>query len=128
MLLERLLPLFTVILLAQAYTLPDNASDGVYSAKMQNGVEVHERISDFPSSTELKTKRDSVSATSPIPRLFARQAQTMSFCGCGFNMNPGNCDEAVAVLKDHLDVNHNTGFWGEFSFYITRGSVVASIA
>jgi hypothetical protein len=45
------------------------------------------------------------------------------FCGCGFNMNKGDCDAAVANLKDQFGSGNTVP--ADLSWYAISGSVVA---
>lgn len=127
MLLQPLLSLITLIFSVRAFTLPDIITEDIFSVKVEDGVEIHAKIADLPTPAELKTKRRGVEApATPASRVLARQQYGVGIgilCGCGCYMNPGNCDEAVAVLKDQLI--HHEGAMPPWSFYIIRGTVVA---
>ena len=91
---------FSVIAsLAQAWTIPANTEDGFYSVSTtKDGSTVHEKISG-PLEVELaESKRELSNEVSTLEERFPASV----YCGCGFTLDPGNCDAAVADLKNQL--------------------------
>ncbi|KAM0260137.1 hypothetical protein ACHAQJ_002901 [Trichoderma viride] len=102
--------------LAQAFTIPSDTPDGVYAVSTgEDGATVHTKISN-PS----KIKHDPASVA---PRALEPRDRDV-WCGCGFNLDPGNCDAAVADLKTQLPGAH---IYEGTSYYSIRGNVVAFI-
>ncbi|CAO2651778.1 Nn.00g000610.m01.CDS01 [Neocucurbitaria sp. VM-36] len=104
----------TLLTLAQAFVIPSGTEDGVYGVSVrEDGTEVHTKISE----------RDPTSAT-PYNEVsaFEKRQNDRIWCGCGFNMNPGNCDAAVADLKKQMKPSLVKP---KMSFYSIRGDVVA---
>ncbi|KAL6812859.1 hypothetical protein GGI42DRAFT_349017 [Trichoderma sp. SZMC 28013] len=102
--------------LAQAFTIPSGTPDGVYAVSTsENGATVHTKISS-PS----KSERDQAHVA---PRAIEPRDQGI-YCGCGFNLDPGNCDAAVADLKTQLPGAH---IYEGTSYYSIRGNVVAFV-
>ncbi|KAF1847773.1 uncharacterized protein K460DRAFT_414455 [Cucurbitaria berberidis CBS 394.84] len=108
-----------LLTLAGAFVIPSDVSDGVYEVvTREDGTEVHNKIS---SSPEIKRDPTGVTPFNKVGALERRQNDRI-WCGCGFNMNPGNCDAAVADLKNQMKPSFvNAGQ----SFYSIRGDVVA---
>ncbi|KAF2124887.1 hypothetical protein P153DRAFT_435093 [Dothidotthia symphoricarpi CBS 119687] len=100
--------------LTQALVIPTGTTQGLYEVStLDDGTEVHTKLADY-SETEVTP----VSEASPLER---RQNGRM-WCGCGFTLNHGDCDAAVADLKSQFRPSLING--GK-SFYSIRGSVVA---
>jgi hypothetical protein len=93
----RFVPIATAFIfatLAQAFIIPEGTAEGVYAVfTADDGTEVHTKIA----------KRDPTGMT-PIKEVHTlrRRQNDRIWCGCGFNMDPGNCDAAVQALKDQL--------------------------
>ena len=88
----------------QAWVIPKGTTDGIYAVAVgDDGVEVHTKIAE--ASSELPFN---VSDANPLDR----RGDGRIWCGCGFNLNPGNCDAAVADLKSQL------GTWSPPHLYI----------
>lgn len=83
----------TFVSLAQAITVPRGTADGSYRAYYdERGVQVTERLDDANvglAEREL-TRRSDPGDHATI------------YCGCGNNLDHGNCDTAVAALKAQL--------------------------
>ncbi|KAF3922131.1 hypothetical protein AA313_de0206012 [Arthrobotrys entomopaga] len=96
----------------KAIAIPNNLSEGVYQTYTdENGKVITEKL-----DTRLTTVGGTSSPSSPLKR-----SPDYYFCGCGFNMNPGNTDAAVADIKNQLN---NIGFNGTppgRSVYSIRG-------
>ena len=89
----------TLLTLAQAFTIPSGTEDGVYAVLTRDdGTDVHTKISDVP---EAKRNPTGVTPYNEVTNLEKRQNDRI-WCGCGFNMNSGNCDAAVADLKSQM--------------------------
>lgn len=122
---------------ASSFKLPAGLDDGFYRVYLDsNGNEIHE-----PANATMLTP-----LSKPVPRISKASARTpfdarrsgslaprfgqgvlQSWCGCGFNMNPGDCDAAVADIKNQVNIPGQDGVlipWG-MSYYSIRGSVVA---
>ena len=97
------------------FRLPAKRVEGVYRAYYDvSGNEVHERVAD--------TAGEAANASVLSADLLGKR-DTRIFCGCGFNMDTGDCDAAVADLENQFG---NLNFVPpQQSFYSIRGSVVA---
>jgi hypothetical protein len=83
--------------LGQSLIIPsDITANGVYKVVTHDdGTEVHTKIADVGSnafSTSAVDEHD----------VLKRSSAGQIWCGCGYNMNPGNCDAAVQELKNQL--------------------------
>jgi hypothetical protein len=106
--------------IAAAFTLPYGLTDGTYAAYYNaTGHEVHVRASDLAK----------LGAETFAPPKFASRSRLLKkrqddgstfYCGCGFNMNHGDCDNAVAMLKAQFPAFVNGGV----NFYSISSSVV----
>ncbi|KAI9162987.1 insecticidal toxin complex protein [Paramyrothecium foliicola] len=56
-----------------------------------------------------------------------KRATGHSFCGCGFNLNHGDCDAAVADLKEQVSRAGTLWLGGGLCWYSIRGAAVAFI-
>ncbi|KAL6808686.1 hypothetical protein J3E69DRAFT_378303 [Trichoderma sp. SZMC 28015] len=102
--------------LARAFTIPSGTPDGVYAISTgEDGTTVHTKIS---SPSNIKYDLASVA-----PRALEPRDQGI-YCGCGFNLDPSNCDAAVADLKTQLPGAH---IYEGTSYYSIRGNVVAFV-
>jgi hypothetical protein len=107
-----------------AFTLPGDQADGVYLASLDaRGKEVHtltardtERRDAAPSldsfSTELAARDGKLSKRSGY-----------SYCGCGFTLDHGNTDDALADLRGQMGPGGKIIDAGQV-VYSVRGSVV----
>jgi len=115
---------------AAAYTFPTGQTDGTYVAYYdEEGREVHELRANVNTTVDDSTINTRQEAPD-FQNLNQRQLNTDTLhCGCGFNMDPGNCDAAVADLSYQLD--HDNGGCGVIqdntAWYSIRGDVVALI-
>ncbi|KAH7371950.1 hypothetical protein BKA66DRAFT_572518 [Pyrenochaeta sp. MPI-SDFR-AT-0127] len=101
---------------AQAWVIPEGSTDGSYSVTInENGVETHTKLAE--SDAEILYLNESDLSSDALQR----RGRDQVWCGCGFNMNPGNCDAAVADLKNQLSNLIPSGT----AFYSIRGDVVA---
>jgi len=113
---------------AAAFKLPVNTTDGSYVAYFTaEGVEVHQPLSEYVPSgaTDFVTIGKNTLSGMKIKRQFVEIAR--HHCGCGFNLNHGDCDGAVNALKSQF--NAQPGRYGQIdpgmAWYSIRGSVVA---
>jgi hypothetical protein len=108
---------------ASAFTLPEGLTNGIYAAYYNaTGHEVHVRASDLTRLSAKTFARPNHAIRSN--RLEKRQdAGSEIYCGCGFNMNHGDCDNAVAMLKSQFPAFVNGGV----NFYSISNSVVVSL-
>jgi hypothetical protein len=91
---------FALGVTAQAYTIPDGITDGVYAVSIrEDGVEVHTRIADSDAGPTLDHRE--VKTVSQEDSLERREDGRL-WCGCGFDMNHANCDAAVQDLKNSM--------------------------
>jgi hypothetical protein len=114
-----------------AFVLPAGLRDGTYFVHYnEEGREVHQPV-ETVNSTTLDKRQEvlDVEGLSFSP-LSKRQRPVDNFsCGCGYTLNPGDCDAAVADLTNQL--NHGGGpnncgvIPRERAWYSIRGSVVA---
>jgi hypothetical protein len=121
----RFFSLLVLAALGTSFTIPPGTPDGYYRAYYdRNGTEVHENIGSG------KVKRIEQSAGDiivrqgtglPPPNYFGEQV----WCGCGLNMNTGDCDAAVADLNNQIGYGNTINIDPFESYYSIRGSVVA---
>ncbi|TWU71650.1 hypothetical protein ED733_002829 [Metarhizium rileyi] len=90
---------FAMATVAQAFVVPPHTANGVYAVTIgEDGQEVHTRISD---STNLQSiQPDGVTTVKKLGLLEAGRI----WCGCGFNMDPRNCDAAVESLVAQMGI------------------------
>src|SRR3954451_17902131 len=101
MLLTSILIFLGVSLLTNSYTIPDGFGDGVYGVHINGlGEEIHERLRDLLTEGSFAHPFSEIEARDIDP---ARGHHI--YCGCGINLNHGNCDAAVAALKGQLNKN-----------------------
>jgi len=102
------------------FYLPANLSSGLYTAYFDDtGKEIHELI-----STDLPT-----GSPAPPPlhtrQQYADNAVPYTLCGCGFDLDVGDCNAAVSVLENWagngVTMSDNT------VVYVIDGSVVAFV-
>jgi hypothetical protein len=131
------LPLLATMV--NAWTLPANLTTGVYLVRMENGEEVHTLMSppDIAArSAVVKTARISGGATLPRDLAPADAAEmekrspaltkrggTQMHCGCGWEVDHGNCDAAVANLKGQL--GYGSQISANSAWYAISNNVVA---
>ncbi|KAE9373684.1 hypothetical protein N431DRAFT_465962 [Stipitochalara longipes BDJ] len=117
MLLLSLLKIASIASLAQAFVIPKGTQDGTYRVYTNaEGREILKRLessASVPALTSPNTARD----------ILQPQQQIDMYCGCGHNMDHGDCDAAVQKLKNSLG---NTGSVNN-QVIIVSGSVVAFI-
>ncbi|KAJ2973234.1 hypothetical protein NQ176_g6726 [Zarea fungicola] len=110
----------TMAAMAQAFTMPEGTTNGVYVVHIDpNGKEVHTKIYD---STDIQSSQPDHATTVGESGDLERRYHGEIWCGCGFNMNPGNCDRAVEMLVAQMGpsfVDPNK------SYYSSWGDVVA---
>lgn len=85
----------TAILAASvsAWKIPRGTADGFYSARLDaKGVEVHTKLEEIAASIPQMS----------LVRRVNRRSEGQVFCGCGFDMDHGNCDAAVEGMKGQL--------------------------
>jgi hypothetical protein len=125
--------LLTTALLSQALRIPsDITADGVYQViTRDDGSEVHTRVAnvtDLGSTAEAQALALEVAAqTSSLDddKVLNGRGIGQIWCGCGFDLNPGNCDAAVDDLKGQFGSYGvvNSGL----SYYAIRSDVVAFV-
>ena len=90
---------FALAASVSAWKIPRNTQDGVYTVDtLEDSTEVHTKIA---SAADIdRSIPESALDISPAPKseLETRGAHRI-WCGCGFDMNRGDCDAAVADLK-----------------------------
>ena len=121
------------LITCSTFNLPDASKapqqEGVWSAKLNaTGHTIFELLA-HPDETQ----REKVGAP-PLGESFPadlsslrRRATGHAFCGCGFNMNHGECDAAVADLKDQVSRRGTLWLGGGLCWYSIRGGAVAFI-
>ncbi|KAI0168329.1 hypothetical protein BJ166DRAFT_624036 [Pestalotiopsis sp. NC0098] len=125
--LSLLLPLL-VAPFAAALTIPEDASEGFFVAYYDaDGQQVHvknptqDEIADMATKAYPPPGTNTTSAETTSVEISKRAQRT--WCGCGYNLDHGNCDTAVAGLKSQLGNGASIG--GYLSYYVISGSVVA---
>jgi len=127
---------------ATAAMLAPDLPDGVYIAEVdEHGVEVHTRltIDDLPplswtydpQSTISDSKAASLAQPHPSNKTIEKRNRCNfspsepgdANCGCGFNVDHGNCDAAVADLSNQIGAGVKTKLG--LNYYSIRGNVVA---
>ena len=116
------------------FTLPAGLQNGVYRAYYdKDGREVHELVKAAENGT-VNLRRGT---TDSEERSFINKRQSPGFflydgiwCGCGFNLDHGNCDAAVSNLENQLNVpggDDSNCAWidANMSFYAISNDVVA---
>jgi hypothetical protein len=95
---------------AAAFTLPADLQNGVYRGYYdKDGREVHELVQAFePGTVTLRRGTTDSKETSLDKRI--PNPNTFYSCGCGFELDHGNCDNAVVGLKNYLNQNADPNF------------------
>lgn len=89
----------TLLTLATAFVIPSDSQEGVYAVLTRDdGTEVHTKIAE---AAEEKRDPTGITPYNQVRGLEKRQNDRI-WCGCGFGMNSGNCDAAVADLKSQM--------------------------
>ncbi|KAJ9149860.1 hypothetical protein NKR23_g4186 [Pleurostoma richardsiae] len=119
--------------LVSGFHLPANLPDGIYVAYYNSaGDEVHQpatlEIMNNPE-TYLDIGAPPAAATAAAVRSLRRADPWRYVCGCGFNMNHGDCDYAVEELKKQCDrADGGVAFVPPgLAWYSIHGGVVAFI-
>jgi hypothetical protein len=97
---------------ATAFTLPAGLEDGNYAAYYNaTGHEVHVKASDLPNMNVEAFSPPYHAARSLLAK--RQDAESEIFCGCGFIMDHGDCDNAVSMLKGQFPafVEANVNFY-----------------
>ena len=147
--LIRLFLFPSLLSLAIAATLAPDLPDGVYQSYTdEQGVEHHMQIYSGLDSSSFTPLSWTYDPTSPNATLSSAQnpffpnadsgiqlekrscssdpgAADLTYCGCGFTVDHGDCDAAVANLKNQ--VANGATVQPQMSYYAIRGSVVAFI-
>ncbi|KAH8883328.1 hypothetical protein GQ53DRAFT_430442 [Thozetella sp. PMI_491] len=120
--------LFSAIVATHAFKVPEGATDGFHMAYYdEDGQEVHLRN---PDQTTVDAHPLAARTPPVVPKpernllLAARDDEWRYHCGCGIEMNHGDCDAAVADLTHQLDTS-SISICPGLTFYSIRGSVVA---
>ncbi|PSN61185.1 hypothetical protein BS50DRAFT_681009 [Corynespora cassiicola Philippines] len=114
-----------------ALKIPRGVTDGTYVAYINStGHEVHELVSS-PSRTVEARYLNPYSPKwylEPAPTGLARKyPYSVSWCGCGFNVDETNTADATADLYKQIDEDDDTKLMPGESYYSVRGSVVAFV-
>ncbi|KAK8078728.1 hypothetical protein PG994_002535 [Apiospora phragmitis] len=122
---------------ATAFTFPQGQIDGNYRAYVDsNATEVHVNLDTGAVYTIPAAQRAKplLEAAAPVDK---RQTDAGGggdmphnkwHCGCGFNLNHGDCDAAVADMEHQLGDGYPGAAIDEhMSYYSIRGSVVAFV-
>ncbi|OAQ58719.1 hypothetical protein VFPPC_10945 [Pochonia chlamydosporia 170] len=115
--------LFGLVALCGAISLLGNTTDGTYVVLIdESGNETHKRISDpLVSIEDAPPVYDSLIEEEELHR---RPIVWHIWCGCGFTLDHGHCDAAVADLKSQIG-EKTQYWWSAAAWYSIRGSVVA---
>lgn len=107
-----------------AFRLPGNLEDGRYGVYVdEHGQEVHMRLTSEGSSVVHVARHAEADHQSIIENPLEKRSEVGIWCGCGIELNHGDCDAAVNALSDELATNPGTDPF--LSHYLIRGSVVA---
>jgi hypothetical protein len=100
--------------LSQALIIPSEiTAEGVYEVvKKADGTEIHTKIANVTSGTPFENDH-----------ALNRRYQNEIWCGCGYYMDPGNCDAAVTNIRNQL--NQGNPVPAGHSFYAIQNNVVA---
>jgi hypothetical protein len=127
-LLPIALSLASVAPLAAAFTLPAGLPSGNYAAYYNaTGHEVHVRASELNRRDiggyipAHRAKRSKINVMEKRQDL--SEAGFSVYCGCGFNLDHGNCDAAVAGLESQFPSTLDGGL----AWYTIVNNVVVSI-
>ncbi|SPJ75684.1 uncharacterized protein FTOL_05415 [Fusarium torulosum] len=109
-----------LIYFTDAFKVPKGTTDGFYKVHLNaQGQEIHQRVSNF--ETEATPAEVSIVKRTRIEK---REPLWSRWCGCGNELNHGNCDDAVQDLKDQM----GSTVWvigPQAAFYSIRGDAVA---
>jgi hypothetical protein len=90
---------FALASLVQGFAIPADTKEGVYAvSKRDDGTELHTRVAE---ATDYEPNDSALVSDNPAD-ILKRGYRNQIWCGCGFNMNPGNCDAAVQDLKNQM--------------------------
>jgi hypothetical protein len=127
MLFKTLFGIAIFSFLAQAFVIPEGTSNGVYRTYVnKRGEQIHEKI--FPIPNLKRSGSAAPTTPNPLSTLNTRQIDgnpdTITYCGCGYNMDHGNCDWVAANMLAQLQ--DADGFIPQgISFYAIYYDVVA---
>ncbi|KAF1825220.1 uncharacterized protein K489DRAFT_429513 [Dissoconium aciculare CBS 342.82] len=104
--------------LTHAFTIPrEITADGVYKVVTRDdGTEVHTKVADIDIESTV-----ALTSAADEHDILKRSVRGQIWCGCGYTMNPGNCDAAVQDLKNQM----GKYIGPHLSFYSIRSNVVA---
>lgn len=90
---------FALAASVSAWKIPQNTEDGIYQVdELEDGTTVYTKLIDAADID--RSMPEAALDTSPVPRSeLEKRANDQIWCGCGFDMNRGDCDAAVADLK-----------------------------
>ncbi|KAH8689829.1 hypothetical protein BGW36DRAFT_364573 [Talaromyces proteolyticus] len=149
MVLAKLFGIASLTGYISALTPPKGLNDGSYRAYIDHlGREVHELVAlpngdklDSSEVTQFVTDENALKTLTSRADNFSPDRKTISkryyessqygfgdgildiYCGCGFNLDPGNCDAAVADLKNQVGSDAQIPM--NMAWYSIRGNVVA---
>jgi hypothetical protein len=115
-------------LVATAFQIPEGTPDGFYVAYYDaSGHEVHQPVTPDMISQVIDHETvasNLVSRPYPVPTTSKRQTNFWeTWCGCGIEVNHGDCDAAVADLK--FQTRDRVRIEARMAYYSIRGSAVA---
>ena len=114
---------------ATAFTLPGGLEDGLYRAYYdKEGREVHEPLVNVTTTAPDRRHTARQPEAPSLDPLDKRQADYNIYCGCGYNLDHGDCDAAVSDLSNQFggyDGSPCVWIQADMSYYSIRGSVVA---
>jgi hypothetical protein len=120
--LLRVAALTSLTILTSAFTVPSGTADGVYRVHIdEGGVEIHEIVSSLPHRDAAPEPSD------PTNILLARTQYQTIYCGCGYNLDHGNCDDAVAALENNIGYEQGSVIPAGTGLYVRVGSVIAFV-
>ncbi|KAF2634009.1 hypothetical protein BU25DRAFT_465237 [Macroventuria anomochaeta] len=118
--LKSIVVLLSLGALAQAFVIPDYATDGLYLAAIEpDGTETHTRITDIMPIGEREIPEKTENLHSLKPR-----GDIPTWCGCGYDLDHTGTDQAVAAIKNYFQTI-TSSLKAQNAVYIVYGGTVA---
>lgn len=110
---------------SEAFRVPEHIKEGVFKVEqLPDGTEKHTMLSDPIVQQGNAPSLIEQLSSSHVSRQVRPRWTYETWCGCGIDLNHGDCDAAVADLKHQLGSGKQ--WWGPtFAYYSIRGGVIA---